>query len=152
VVTELIASNNISKLEKLIASNPTICDTLRRSDNMSLLYWTNCNKMPIEIILIVLKNTSLDTINERFLGKTVLGRVCESDSDRKEALIIVTAPLEHAADPTIGDIYNNNMTPFQAANERDLSEICRIFDPNWVKNPTYTSMLGFSDAGGDSRR
>jgi hypothetical protein len=151
VVTELVASNNISKLENLIASNPTICDTVRRCDNMSLLYWTIVNNGSVEIVLIVLKNTSLNTINEFFLCNTVLGRICECYYDRKEAPTIVKALLEHGADPTIADkLYNT--TPFHAANARGLSEICRIFDPNWVKKSTYTSMLGFSDAGGDSRR
>jgi hypothetical protein len=145
VVTGLIASNNIPKLEKLIASNPTICDTLRRFDNMSLLNWTIVNDGSVEIVLSVLKNTSTETINERFLGNTALGKVCEGRYDWKKAPTIVKALLEHGADPTIGDIYNNNMTPSQVAESKWLVGICKIFDPKFGSAPA-------SDCWGDSRR
>jgi hypothetical protein len=46
---------------------------------------------------------------------------------------IVRALLDKGADSSIGNIFKNNMTPFEVAAFNKLDEICLIFDPSGLK-------------------
>jgi hypothetical protein len=129
-ITELLTSEDFGKLNELIAKNPTIFDTVRRADGMTLLFWTVVEKRPFDTFLFVLKNTSLDTVNKPFFGSTLLGDMCTIYSKRNGSQI-VKALLDKGADRTFRDKYRNNMTPFELAASNDLHEICAIFDPRW---------------------
>jgi hypothetical protein len=133
-ITELLTLQDFGKLDELIATNPTIFDTVRSSDGMTLLFWTVVKKrpnFPIEIFLFVLKNTSLETVNERFLGSTLLGDMCErfDSTNRSE---IVKALIDKGADPTIRLMFRNK-TPLEVAVWNNLHEICKILDPSGLE-------------------
>jgi hypothetical protein len=132
-ITELLTSQDFKKLNELIATDPTIFDTVRRADGLTLLFWANVENKPLDTFLFLLKNMSLDTVNERFLGgRTILADKC-SKFDETNRSEIVRALLDKGADRTIRDIWSNNMTPFEVAALNNLDEICLIFEPSGLK-------------------